>query len=139
MAGYSKRSLAHKLGVKIGFRVAVVNPPENYFNLLLPLPPSVLVLQKPGKGMDLIHFFTGSRMRYERKLIELKKLLVPNGMLWISWPKAASKVPTDMSDKIVRNFALRNGLVDIKVCAVDETWSGLKLVIPLKDRKGKST
>ena len=138
MAGYSKRSLAHKLGIKSGFRITVISPPENYSDLLHPLPQSVRILKKPGHRMDLIHFFTVSRMECERKLTELKRLLVPDGMLWISWPKAAAKVPTDMSDTVVREIALKNGLVDIKVCAVDEIWSGLKLVIPIKDRKGKN-
>ena len=137
MAGYSQRSLAAKLGIKIGFKMTVLNPPKNYFDLLAPLPGPVRVLKKTAQQMDLIHFFTASRVEYERNLRRLRNSLAPDGMLWISWPKVASKLSTDMSEHVVRNFALRNGLVDIKVCAVDEVWSGLKFVIPLKERKGK--
>src|SRR5579863_2734979 len=139
MAGYSKRFLVEKLGIKTGFKIAVVNPPENYFKLLGSLPLPVVVLKKPAPRMDFVHFFTRSRTEYEKRFAGFKKALASNGMLWVSWPKAASLVPTDMNENVVRNFALKNGLVDIKVCAVDDTWSGLKLVIPLKDRKGKKT
>jgi hypothetical protein len=135
VAGYSKTPLADKLGIKSGFQMAVVNPPENYFKILGPLPETIRILKKPSGGMDFIQFFTRSRSEYEKKLTGLKELLVSNGMIWVSWPKAASKVPTDVTEKVVRDFALKAGLVDIKVCAVDETWSGLKLVIPVKDRK----
>jgi hypothetical protein len=137
MAGYSKRFLFNKLGIKSGFKMAVVNSPENYFKMLGPLPHPIQVMKKPGRRMNLIHFFTKSRAEYQRKFAGLKKSLVSDGMLWVSWPKATSRVPTDMSDNVVRDFALKNGLVDIKVCAIDATWSGLKLVIPLKDREGK--
>lgn len=139
MAGYSKRSLADKLGIKKGFKTAVLNPPKNYFELLSPLPKTVHFLRKPSRGMNLIHFFTGSRSEYEKKLVRLKKTLLQDGALWVSWPKAASKVPTDMTENVVRGFALKNGLVDIKVCAVNDVWSGLKLVIPVKDRKKAGT
>jgi hypothetical protein len=135
MAGYSKRSLLEKLGVKAGFKIAVVNAPTTYFKTLGKLPEGVQILRKPAKNMDFIHFFTKSREEYEKKFAELKRALVSNGMLWVSWPKGASKMPTDMTDNVVRDYAIKNGMVDIKVCAVDETWSGLKLVIPIKDRK----
>ena len=111
-----------------------LRPPRNYFSLLGPLPEPIQILKKTVRDMDLIHLFTRSRREYEKKLPQLRKALSPNGALWVSWPKLASKVPTDMSENIVRDLALKNGLVDIKVCAVDEVWSGLKLVIPLKDR-----
>ena len=135
LAGYSKRSLIDKLGIKPGFRVSILNAPAGYSKTLGPLPGGVQVLAGPKLPMDFIHLFTKSSLEYEKKFISLKKTLAQNGMLWISWPKAASKVPTDMNEHVVRDFALKNGLVDIKVCAVDETWSGLKLVIPVKDRK----
>src|ERR1041385_1751404 len=136
MAGYSKRALRDKLGVKDGFKIAVLNPPRNYFKLLGPLAPGVKVLPQPKAPLDFIHFFTQNRKEYEKRLGRLKKTLVPNGMIWVSWPKAAAKIATDMNEKVVRDFALKSGLVDIKVCAVDDIWSGLKLVIPVKDRKG---
>ena len=82
----------------------------------------------------MIHFFTKSQEEYKTLLPQLKVRIKPNGSIWISWPKKSSKVPTDITEDIIRNFALQTGLVDIKVCAVDETWSGLKLVIPVKDR-----
>ena|SRR5579859_3489930 len=134
MAGYSKRALVDKLGLKPGFRMTLVNPPTDYFKMLAPLPPGIQILNKATQDMDFIHFFTSSRGEYEKKLPGLKKSLKPNGMIWASWPKAASNVATDVTEKVVRDFALKNGLVDIKVCAVDETWSGLKLVIPVKNR-----
>jgi hypothetical protein len=135
MAGYSGTPLLRKLGIKSGFRMAAVSAPAGYLKLLGPLPEPVRVLKTPEKGMDFIHLFASNRKEYGKQLPRLKKCLAPSGMIWVSWPKAASKVPTDMNDNVVRDFALKNGLVDIKVCAVDETWSGLKLVIPVKDRK----
>jgi hypothetical protein len=135
MAGYSGTPLIQKLGIKNNFKMAAVNPPTHYWGLLGPLPEGVKTLKSPAAGMDFIHFFPKSRSDYEKSLLAFKATLVPSGMIWVSWPKAASKVPTDLSENLIRNFALKNGLVDIKVCAVDETWSGLKLVIPVKDRK----
>jgi hypothetical protein len=135
MVGYSRTSLVKKLGIKTGFRISVVNPPVNYFKLLGKLPEPVEVLKKPTSEMDFIHFFSTNCKEYEKSLLGLKKKLTSNGMIWVSWPKAASKMPTDLNDRVVRDFALKNGLVDIKVCAVDETWSALKFVIPVKDRK----
>jgi len=84
---------------------------------------------------DLIHYFTTKAGNLQSDIISLKAELKPNGMLWISWPKKASKIPTDVTEDRIRSLALKNGLVDIKVCAVDEVWSGLKLVIPVKDRQ----
>jgi len=135
LAGYSNRFLVDKLGVKPGFRVSILNAPAGYSKTLGPLPGGVRVLARPKLPMDFIQLFTKSSLEYEKKFIPLKKTLAQNGMLWIFWPKAASKAATDMNEHVVRDFALKNGLVDIKVCAVDETWSGLKLVIPVKDRK----
>ena len=136
--GFSRTPLLKKLGIKNGFKIFPVQVPKNYFKLLGKLPEGVEIATSLKSPLNFIHFFTQSRAEYEKKISGLKKVLVPNGMLWISWPKTGSKVPTDMSDNVVGNFALKNGLVDIKVRAVDETWSGLKLVIPVKDRKGKN-
>lgn len=134
MAGYSKRSLVDKLGIKPGHRVVILGAPPDYATTLGELPPQV----KPGKvlrgEMDFLHFFGKSRRELEQRFPALKSCLAPNGMLWISWPKGSSGVATDLNDGVVREIGLRNGLVDVKVCAVDETWSGLKFVYRVKDR-----
>lgn len=135
MAGYSGTPLLKKLGIKDGYRMAVLNAPKGYFKLLGKLPMGVQILSSSKGPLDFIHFFIKDRKEYEKRLGDLKQAIAPNGMIWVSWPKAASKVPTDGTEKVVRDYALKTGLVDIKVCAVDETWSGLKLVIPIKNRK----
>lgn len=135
MAGYSATPLLRKLGIKAGHRLLVINPPDAYWDWLSPLPEGVTALEKPGKTpLDFCHVFVRERKVFEKEALRLKKSLKPNGMIWVSWPKKASKVPTDLDENVIRDFALKNGLVDVKVCAVDETWSGLKLVIPVKDR-----
>ncbi len=135
MAGYSGTPLVKKLGIKPGFKMKLVDPPPHYLKLLGPLPRGAGIAPASQKSFDFIHFFAWDHKKYEKILPKLKKQITPNGMIWVSWPKAASKVPTDVTEKAVRDTALKIGLVDIKVCAVDETWSGLKLVIPVKDRK----
>lgn len=133
-AGYSGTPLAKKLGIKPGFYIKLVNAPEYYPDLFTDLPPDLHFVVGGGALIDFIHFFTKSNEEFTRLLPALKDELKPNGMIWVSWPKRASKVVTDINEDRIRNFALETGLVDIKVCAVDETWSGLKLVIPIKDR-----
>jgi hypothetical protein len=138
MAGYSKRSLVEKLGIKQGFKVAFVDPTDDYRRTLGKLPEGVTVAhpERPPeieRELDLVHVFGRSRRDMESKIARLKRCLVPEGMLWVSWPKASSRVVTDLNENIIREIALKNGLVDVKVCAVDETWSGLKLVVRLKD------
>jgi hypothetical protein len=135
MAGYSGIPLIQKLGLKSGFQLLAINAPKGYFKWLGKLPEGVKVVSDHQSPLDFIHFFAQDRKEYEKQLPKLKKALAQDGMIWVSWPKAASKVPTDVTEKVVRDTALKNGLVDVKVCAVDETWSGLKLVIPVKDRK----
>ncbi len=136
MAGYSGTPLLTKLGIKPGHRVLAVNPPDDYWNWISPLPEDVMVKSRSGSsGLDFIHLFVTDRKHYEKEVLRLKKALKPNGMIWISWPKKSSKVQTDLDENVIRNYALKNGLVDVKVCAVDEVWAGLKLVIPVKDRK----
>jgi hypothetical protein len=132
--GYSGTPLAKKLGIKNGFHISLINAPEHYLRLFTDLPATLYFEDGGNEKIDLIHFFTKSREEYEALLPKLKDRIKPNGVIWISWPKKASKVPTDITEDIIRNFAIQTGLVDIKVCAVDETWSGLKLVIPVKDR-----
>jgi len=133
-AGYSGTPLAKKLGIKENFRVEVIDAPEYYLCLFTDLPANLYFENDKDVKLDLIHFFTKSQEEYKTLLPQLKVRIKPNGSIWISWPKKSSKVPTDITEDIIRNFALQTGLVDIKVCAVDETWSGLKLVIPVKDR-----
>ncbi len=133
-AGYSGTPLAKKLGIKDGFHAKLINAPDHYISLFTDLPPNVYFGEASHAAIDFIHFFTKSASEYKSLLPRLKTHIKPNGMIWISWPKKASKIPTDITEDIIRNYAIEIGLVDIKVCAVDEIWSGLKLVIPVKDR-----
>ncbi len=133
-AGYSKRSLVQKLGIKSGFKLAILNPPQDYENTLGELPGGLILRPSLEAGMDFIQFFSRSRKCLEAELPALKDALAPKGMLWICWPKATAKMETDLKGAIVRELGLASGLVDIKVCAVDEKWSGLKFVYRLKDR-----
>ena len=134
MAGYSQRSLVDKLGIKPGVRLVVLAPPPGYARTLGMLPRDVVVGKTLHGSFGFIQFFTTKRSDLERRFAALAKALEPAGMLWISWPKKASGVPTDITEDVVREVALAGGLVDVKVCAVDDTWSGLKLVRRLKDR-----
>jgi len=133
-AGYSGTPLGKKLGIKPGFNIQLVNPPEYYFNLFSELPAD-LHIDENNEPKDLIHFFTTEENELITMLPILREQIKSTGMIWISWPKKASKVETDITEDTIRNFALKIGLVDIKVCAVDQIWSGLKLVIPVKSRK----
>jgi hypothetical protein len=132
--GYSGTPLAKKLGIKSGFHINLVNAPEYYLQLFTDLPNDLYFGDKENVKIDFIHFFTKSKEEYTSLLPRLKDRITTNGMIWVSWPKKASKVPTDITEDIIRNYAIESGLVDIKVCAVDDIWSGLKLVIPVKDR-----
>jgi hypothetical protein len=134
-AGYSKRPLIDKLGIKAGTRVAILGAPPDYATALGELPPQVKLSKNLRGENDFLHFFTKSRRELEQKFPMLKASLAQTGMLWISWPKGSSGVATDLNDNVVREIGLHNGLVDVKVCAVDETWSGLKFVHRVKDRK----
>ena len=132
--GYSGTPLAKKLGIKDGFHINLINAPEYYLSLFTDLPPNLYFVDKTDEKIDFIHFFTKSRNEYTELLPSLKQQIKSNGIIWISWPKKASKVATDITEDIIRNFAIEIGLVDIKVCAVNDIWSGLKLVIPVRDR-----
>jgi hypothetical protein len=127
-AGYSGTPLAKKLGFKPGLGIAAVGAPPNYPKLLAPLPEGVRIGDKVGKSTDIVHLFTTSRTELEKKLTAWLKMLPAGAAIWVSWPKKSAKVPTDITEDTIRAVALPMGLVDIKVCAVDETWSGLKLV-----------
>jgi hypothetical protein len=134
-AGYSGTPLAKKLGIKENFSIKLINAPDYYFDLFADLPKNLITTAK--SNIDFIHYFATKEVALAKDILSLKKQLAQDGMIWISWYKKSAKIPTDVTENIVRNLALKNGLVDIKVCAVDDVWSGLKLVIPVKDRKKK--
>lgn len=129
MAGYSGTPLNRKLGVCEGCRLRPGNAPSNYDELLSPLPDGVTVSPRLQSNVDICHFFTRSENQLRKELPRLVRRIRQDGAIWISWPKRASGVPTDVTEDKIRKVALPLGLVDIKVCAVDDTWSGLKLVI----------
>ena len=134
MAGYSGTPLAQKLGIKDGHRVAFPSAPEGFRDLLGELPDGVSIKARVRGPLDVIVFFTKSRAELERRLPALRRAMDPAGGLWIAWPKRSSGVETDMTEDVAREFGLANRLVDNKVAAIDETWSGLRLVIRLEDR-----
>ena len=131
-AGYSGTPLVKKLGIKAGMTLAVLNRPDHYWELLGDLPAGLRSDSSPP--FDFIHIFTTARAELEDELPRLRGQIVQNGMIWVSWPKKAAKVPTDVTEDVVREIALAHGLVDVKVAAVDAVWSGLKLVIRVKER-----
>jgi hypothetical protein len=138
MAGYSGTPLVKKLGFKSGFRAALVNPPKDFQDELDPLPDNVVLFSDtPPKDLDLVVLFTDAKQTLTKEFPRLAKKLVQNGMLWIAWPKKASGVPSDLSENIIRDIGLRAGLVDVKVCAINDVWSGLKFVYRLADRKSR--
>lgn len=139
MAGYSGTPLTQKLGIKPGFRLRLLQAPENFISLLGPLPEDVVLAEDNALPHDLVHFFTNSAAELHQVLPALRSTIKPNGCIWISWPKKASGLPTDVTEDVVRSLALSVDLVDVKVCAVDEVWSGLKLVIPLHLRSHRTT
>lgn len=127
MAGYSGTPLIRKLGIKEGMQMRLVHAPDHYDDLVGPLPDSVKLTEE--KGADFIHAFYVERSVFEAELPQLLAAVARDGLIWVSWPKKASKVPTSMTENVIREVALPTGLVDVKVCAVDDVWSGLKLVI----------
>ena len=135
MAGYSTTPLVEKLGLKDDFRVSFPGAPAEFLDLLRPIPEGVVLLSPRNVELDLIVFFTLSRTELSERFADLAGRLVPSGILWIGWPKKASKVETDLDENIVREIGLAAGLVDVKVCAIDDVWSGLKFVYRVKDRE----
>ena len=140
--GYSGTPLAKKLGIKEGFAILSVDAPDEYSSLIEPLPADAGItnvelraLSKAKPDVDIIHLFTNSRDDLFRSLPVLMKLIKQNGSIWVSWYKKAAKLPTEITEDTVREACLPIGLVDVKVCAVDEKWSGLKLVIRKVNRK----
>lgn len=127
--GYSGTPLAKKLGYKAAMRAAVLNAPEDYRAMLEPLPEGVSFQRAAGPSTQLVHLFATQREELAKALSSLRSTLGPEAAVWVSWPKKASKVPTTITEDVIRQVALPLGFVDIKVCAVSEVWSGLKLVV----------
>jgi hypothetical protein len=128
-AGYSGTPLAKKLGIVAGSHVATRHAPAEYGDLLEPLPDGVFFDANVSAKTDVVHVFADRRSVLEKELGTLRKSIRSDGAVWVSWPKKASKVPTDITEDTIRELALPLGFVDVKVCAVSEVWSGLKLVI----------
>jgi hypothetical protein len=134
MAGYSGTPLPKKLGIKASQRIAFINPPPNFADELGELPGGAKIVKKPVAPLDLIICFVKSEKELVANFEKLAAQLSSTGMLWIAWPKKASGVATDLTENVVQRIGLEAGLVDTKVCAIDEVWSGLRFVFRLKDR-----
>lgn len=135
MAGYSGKPLAQKLGIKPGMKLFFVNAPENYLSLLGEFPKNSKEVKDKTSSVDFIHLFVKEVSELEKFLPQTLKRAEQNGMIWVSWYKKSSGIPTEITEDIIRATAFPLGLVDVKVCAVDEQWSGLKLVIRKEKRK----
>ncbi len=133
-AGYSGIPLAGKLGIKPGTTVVAIGAPANYRDLLDPLPDGAAVTTRRSAGSELIHLFTNSREELFAELARCVREIRQDGVIWVSWYKRAAKLPTEITEDTIREAAFPLGLVDVKVCAVDEKWSGLKLVIRRENR-----
>ena len=135
MPGYSGTPLAQKLGIKPGSRVCTIAAPEIYKQLLAPLPDDVTISTRLSATTDVLHIFATRKTQLAAALRKALATMRDDAVIWVSWPKKAAKVETDISEDVIREVALPMGLVDIKVCAVDDTWSGLKLMIRVANRK----
>jgi hypothetical protein len=133
-SGYSGTPLVQKLGIKPGFCVFVAGAPADYTTITGKLPAQVKIVPRLTAAIDMVHLFAADSAGLGNKLKAYRAAIKPDGMVWVSWPKKSSGVQTDLSDVVVRDTALSLGLVDVKVCAIDETWSGLKFVIPKAQR-----
>ena len=137
MAGYSGTPLIQKIGIKPGHRIILRNHPASFIKDLGKLPEGTQTAERVSGNANVVVYFTDRLAELQKDFSRLAATLVPDGMLWISWRKKASGRATDLTEDIVRRVGLECGLVDVKVCAIDETWSGLKFVIRVKDRKSK--
>ncbi len=135
-ADYARSPLAKKLGIREGLRIALVNEPSHYFDLFSDLPPSLRIVRDRGVKKDLIHYFARSGEELRADLPALRGEIEENGAIWISWRKGRRAAEGALGEEDVRHIALANGLVDVKVCSVDDSWSALKLVVRLRDRSG---
>ena len=133
--GYSAKPVAQKLGIKPGTTVRTRNAPETYRRMVGPLPANVVLSDRATQPVDVVHLFVTSRKQLETQLRVSLKEIRQDGAIWVSWPKKSSGVTTDVTEDVIREVALPIGLVDVKVCAVDEIWSGLKLVIRVRNRR----
>jgi hypothetical protein len=127
--GYSGTPLVRKLGVRAGMRVVLLQAPPGLLDRLAPLPDAVVVESRLQPQAQLVLLFVTRRIELVSRLDALRNAIAPDGMLWVCWPKKASRVPTDVTGDVIREVVLPTGLVDVKVCAVDEIWSGLKIVV----------
>ena len=127
--GYSGTPLARKLGIVAGSRVVVVHAPQGYRDWLAPLPEGVRFDARVSAAVDVVHVFVDRRAALQEQLEGLRGRIAPAAAVWVSWPKKAAKVPTDITEDTIRELAIPLGFVDVKVCAVSDVWSGLKLVI----------
>ena len=134
-AGYSGTPLAKKLGIKDGMRVIALKAPGGYESWLEGLPPTASIASRLASPVAAVHLFETRRSSLAKTLKSLRSRLESDGFIWVSWPKRASRVETDITEDVIRDVALPLGFVDVKVCAVSETWSGLKLVIRRTERK----
>jgi hypothetical protein len=134
MAGISGKPIVQKLGIKPGFRIFIGHAPAAYDDIVGKLPAGVTIVSRLKAPLDMVHLFARQAAGLAGKLRGTRAAIAPDGMVWVSWPKKASGVVTDLSDVVVRDVGLAVGLVDIKVCAIDQTWSGLKFVIPKSER-----
>jgi hypothetical protein len=137
MAGYSGTPLSKKLGIKENYRLSFINAPKNFVPQLGKLPSNVRILSRLSSPLDLVVLFVDRETSLTKQFAELTSQLASNGMLWVAWPKKSSGVATDLSFENVQRIGLDCGLVDVKICAIDEVWSGLKFVYRLKDRHNK--
>jgi hypothetical protein len=135
MAGYSGTPLPQKLGFKPGLTVITINAPTNYRRLLGTIPEGVTFSDRLQPDADFVHIFVKKRSESEKRLSVLREKIADTGTVWVSWPKRSSSVPADVTEDVVRAIALPLGFVDVKVCAIDETWSGLKLMVRRENRK----
>jgi len=135
--GYSGTPLAKKLGIAEGETVCTFSAPSHYKALLAPLPPKVRFVTHAPSDVNMVHVFSTSRGELAKKLAELYPRIKPDAAVWVSWPKKAAKLATDITEDVVRELALPLGFVDVKVCAIDDVWSGLKLVIRKVNRVGR--
>ncbi|WP_299764939.1 DUF3052 domain-containing protein [uncultured Dokdonia sp.] len=134
-AGYSGTPLAKKLGIKEGYTILLYNQPKHYFDLFTDMPDDLKIIKEiTPESVDFIHMFCTTIEDLQNNTITYKKALKKEGLLWISWPKGASSIPTDLKREPIREYLLSIGLVDVKVAAIDKDWSGLKFVYRLKDR-----
>lgn len=132
---YSSAPLVKKLGIKEAFRVGTLNAPPHYLSLLVGLPSNVRITRVNGSNYDIIHFFTSDRTELRENMPRLKAAIRQSGVIWISWPKMSSAMFSTVDANVIRDVCLPMGLVDIKICSVDDTWSALKMVIRVEHRR----